>query len=153
MRIRIFIWCSSGCGFGYLFDVVPDTDPDFIYADVNLNADSSYQNNADPDPQHDFSWRTFLSSENWCGSFPDPVYYFDIVPDTDPFFFILCGYESGCRSKIQNNADPSRSGCGSIKIRMRIHPVPDADPQHDFSWRTFNREKFVWFVVFWNIYQ
>ena len=127
MRIRIFIWCSSGCGFGYLFDVVPDTDPDFYLCWCKFECGFKLPKQCGSGSttrllleNFFIIWKLMLIVSGsslllWHSSGYRSV------------FFILCGYESGCRSKIQNNADPSRSGCGFElpkqcgSIRIRIH--------------------------------
>jgi hypothetical protein len=58
------------------------------------DADSSYQNNADPSGSGSGS-TTRLLLENfyhlkiYADPVPDPTYHFDIVPDTDPNFYFI----------------------------------------------------------------
>ncbi len=138
-------WCGSGPGSslslsyssgyrsGFLFyaNANPDADPSSKTMRIHpdSDADSSYQNNADPSGS-----TTRLLLENFyhlkidADPVPDPVYHFDIFPDTDPnFYFMLIQI----RMRIQF---PKQ--CGSIQIRMRIHQDPDADPSGSGCWST-----------------
>jgi hypothetical protein len=96
------------------------------------DADSSYQNNADPSGSGSTTrllLENFYHLKIYADPVPDPTYHFDIVPDTDPNFYFM---RMQIRMRIQ-----VQKQCGSIQIRMliqvtktmRIHP----DPQHDFS--------------------
>jgi hypothetical protein len=144
MRIRIFIWCSSGCGFGYLFDVVPDTDPDFYLCWCKFECGFKLPK------QCGSGSTTRLLLENFFIIWK----LMRIVSGSSLLLWYSSGYRSvffyfmriRIRMQIQ---DPKQ--CGSIQIRMRIrvtktmriHPDPDPDPQHDFSWRTFIIWKFM----------